>query len=107
MFMYLFKMSFVHNICPINHSKKSSFFRMRRILIKPFLYANFVRHAMASSASSSLDGRSRNVLEPEAYMVNEKRDFVVKNINRVISNPTCKLFAVIYIQNVAFAHLFN
>ncbi|KAL7069985.1 hypothetical protein ACQ4LE_010791 [Meloidogyne hapla] len=53
-------------------------------------------------ASSHSRDRSRNVIEPEAYMVKEKRDFVVQNIKRVISDPTRKLFAIIYIQNRQF-----
>lgn len=80
--------------------------RMHQLLFRPFLCKKLARHAMTSTASKraipSKDSQSRKVIEPEAYMVKEKRDFVVQNIKRVVSDQTRKLFAVIYIQNKQF-----
>jgi len=83
--------------------------RMHQLLFRPFLCKKLARHAMTSTASKraipSKDSQSRKVIEPEAYMVKEKRDFVVQNIKRVVSDQTRKLFAVIYIQNVSLFYL--
>uniref|UniRef100_A0A915N3Y5 Large ribosomal subunit protein bL21m n=1 Tax=Meloidogyne javanica TaxID=6303 RepID=A0A915N3Y5_MELJA len=86
----------------LDDDEKKKFTQMAEGL--PFLCKKLARHAMTSTASKraipSKDSQSRKVIEPEAYMVKEKRDFVVQNIKRVVSDQTRKLFAVIYIQNV-------
>uniref|UniRef100_A0A915M8K4 HIT-type domain-containing protein n=1 Tax=Meloidogyne javanica TaxID=6303 RepID=A0A915M8K4_MELJA len=88
----------------LDDDEKKKFTQMAEGL--PFLCKELARHAMTSTASRraipSKDSQSRKVIEPEAYMVKEKRDFVVQNIKRVVSDQTRKLFAVIYIQNKQF-----
>lgn len=72
---------------------------------KPSSCIRFVKHGISSASKVQSDLQSKNVIEPEAYMVKEKRDFVVQKMNSATSDPTNRLFAVVYVQNV-FSHYY-
>lgn len=78
--------------------------RLAHLIGRQIVRQNHQQRALVSaiSSASSNSQSSNGSLEPEAYMVTEKRRFVIENILSDISDQTRKLFAVIYIQRKQF-----